>query len=161
MPPSPSTAMRTICRSFASGNGPWNWPLASKRHTRLRFSSAMSVRPPAVTTAASIFASGSVSPGLSVGTLKDRMSRGPTLTAIRAATTSSPAGPSERPCRSAPFRIAPTLPSAPTGTTPFTLSEAIHRTRAGVMRIARTSFRTSPDPAVKAGSSAKTGLAPP
>ena len=56
---------------------------------------------------------------------------------------------------------APGLPEASTGIALLVFSEAIQSAPPGATTSARTSFSTSPAPAVKAGSIAKLGFAPP
>ena len=100
-------------------------------------------------------------PGFSGGVEKVRMSLGPTRTAARPASTTSPAGASESERGSSAVRLGPALPEASKGTALRVLSEAIHSTPPGATAIARTSFSTSPAASEKDGSGEKAGFAPP
>ena len=156
--------MRETLRFVASlpGKAPRYWPFASKRRIASRSSSETRTDPPGVSAAARILSTGlGAAPVFSGGVEKVRMSLGPTRTAARPASTTSPAGSSDSVRGSSTVRLGPALPEASKGTALRVLAEAIHSVPPGATASARTSFRTSPAASAKAGSGEKAGFAPP
>ena len=108
-----------------------------------------------------ILSSGSGHPGLSLGMLK-RLARprAPTRTASRAAMTSSPRRRKARlPRSSAGNPGARSCRRASKGIAALALSDAIHRVRDGVIRMARTSLSMSPAAHGEGGIRREGGLA--